>query len=776
MMDNVRISTVHWQEAQRIVASMTLEEKVAQLGSLGPKELLENGKLTEQGKELLKNGIGQITRLAGASDLGPREAAEAANEIQEYLLNHTRLRIPALLHEECLSGYMAKGGTTFPQSIGMGSSFQPELQEQTTVVTREQMRAVGAHLGLSPVLDLARDLRWGRVEETFGEDPYLVSSMAAAYVRGLQGKDLKQGIVATLKHFAGHGVCEGGRNHAPVSLGEKEMREEHLLPFEAVIKEEGALSVMNAYHDWDGEPCASSKKLLTSILRDEWGFEGVVVSDYWSIPMLNTDHRVSPSEKHSGVLALEAGLDIELPEVQCYGDKLVEAVQEGLIAEQVVDVSVRRHIALKLVLGIFDQRFVQPVNEKRQFETAEHRHLARKAAQHSIVLLKNEGNLLPLDKELSSMAIVGPNAASTRSLLGDYAYSAHVNRKEDAVRVISVLEGISGKLGPQTKIMHAEGCSVVGMDKTGIPAAVEAAKQAEIAVLVVGGRSGLAGVNVLSDEERYVDFAIDEEIGESDGEFHDRIDLGLPGVQQELVEAVIATGTPTVVVLINGRPLALPWLKEHAAAVVEAWLPGEEGGNAVADVLFGDHNPSGRLPVSIPKDVGQTPVYYSRRYISQNRHYLEVDSKPLFPFGFGLSYSTFEYDGLSVSIEDEALLVSFTVTNTGEREGRDVPQVYVSDRVASRTRPMMELKGFHSVHLAGGEGKQLSFSIPLELLSFLDQEGLWVTEPGEFLISVGHNAENLPLQAGVTLTGDRRVYPQRTQFFSTCVESLESLD
>lgn len=768
-----RISPVYWKQAKEIVASMTLEEKVAQLGSFGPHELLENGKLSEQGKERLKNGIGQVTRLAGASDLSPAEAAQAANEIQEYLLHHTRLKIPALMHEECLSGYMAKGGTTFPQSIGMASSFQPELLEQTTVITREQMRAVGAHLGLSPVLDLARDLRWGRVEETFGEDPYLVSEMAAAYVRGLQGSDLTNGVVATLKHFAGHGVCEGGRNHAPVSLGEKEMREEHLLPFEAVIKEEGALSVMNAYHDWDGEPCASSRKLLTSILRDEWGFEGVVVSDYWSIPMLNTDHRVSLDEKHSGVLALQAGLDIELPDVQCYGSKLVEAVREGLIAEEVVNLSAERHIALKLALGIFEHRFVEPVREELQFETESHRNLAREAARHTMVLLKNEGDLLPLDKELSSIAVIGPNGASTRSLLGDYAYSAHVNRKEDAVRVVSVLEGISSTVSPKTEIIHAEGCSIVGMDRSGIPAAVEAAKRAEVAVVVVGGRSGLAGVNVLSDEERYVDFAIDEEIGESDGEFHDRIDLGLPGVQQELVEAVIATGTPTVVVLVNGRPLALPWLKEHAAAIVEAWLPGEEGGNAVADVLFGDHNPSGRLPVSIPKDVGQTPVHYNRRYISQNRHYLEVDSKPLFPFGYGLSYTTFAYSELEVSFEDEELLVSFTVANTGKREGRAVPQVYVSDLVASRTRPMMELKGFTSLNLASGESRKLRFSIPLELLSFIDREGVWVTEPGDFMVFVGHNAENLPLQARVTLEGERRVYPKRTCFFSGCESATD---
>lgn len=756
------------EKAKKIVDTMTLEEKVAQLGSYGPDKLLENGKLSEEGKKLLQAGVGQITRLGGASDLGPSQVVEAANEIQEFLINQTRLGIPALFHEECLSGYMAKGGTTFPQSIGMASTFDPEVMAEATNITSEQMRAIGAHLGLSPVLDLARDLRWGRVEETFGEDPYLVSAMASAYVRGLQGSNFTNGVAATLKHFAGHGVCEGGRNHAPVNVSEREMREQHLYPFEATVKEQGVLSVMNAYHDWDGIPCASSKRLLTDILRDEWGFSGIVVSDYWSIPMLNTDHRVSPDEMHSGALALQAGLDIELPEVQCYGHKLIQAVNQGLIGEEVIERAVQRHIAVKLALGIFESPFAKPVDEKRQFETEEQRSVARKAARHSLVLLKNDNELLPLSKQLKSIAVIGPNAASTRNLLGDYAYSAHVNRKEDAVRIVSILEGIRETVAKHTEINYVEGCQILGQDTSEIAQAVEAAKNAEVAVLVVGGRSGLSGVNVLSDDERYVDFVIDETVEDSDGEFHDRIDLGLPGVQQQLVEAVINTGTPTVVVLVNGRPLALPWLEQHATAVLEAWLPGEEGGSAVADVLFGDYNPSGRLPVSIPKDVGQTPVHYSRRHISKNRHYLSTDSKALYPFGYGLSYTKFEYSNLSAQFCDEQLVVSISVTNNGQRAGRDVPQVYVSDLVAARTRPALELKGFKSVFIAPGKTVRLTFEIPVEMLSFLDEKFGWITEPGEFMVAVGHSSEDLPQKQTVTLTGDIRRYTRREKFFSKC--------
>lgn len=762
------ITDEHLREARQLLGRMNLEEKVAQLGSYGPEQLLEDGRLTEKGKELLRHGIGQITRLAGASDLGPEEAARAANEIQEYLVNRTRLGIPALFHEECLSGLMAKGGTTFPQNIGLAASFDPQLMERTTAVTREQMKAIGARLGLSPVLDLARDLRWGRVEETFGEDPYLVAEMARAYIQGLQGDNLEQGVAGTLKHLAGHGVCEGGRNHASVHLSEYEMREQHLLPFEAVIKDVGVVSVMNAYHDWDGVPCASSRKLLTEILREEWGFQGVVVSDYWSIPMLNTDHGVSPNEQISGVLALSAGLDIELPETISYGEKLVDAVRQGLIAEEIIDQAVERHLAVKFALGLFKRPLIPEVREQEQFETPAQRSLAREAARRTMVLLKNEGGLLPLSKDLSSIAVIGPNAASTRNLLGDYAYSAHVNRAEDAVEIVSILDGIKAAVGSRTKISYAQGCSILGQNTEGIPEAVALAQEAELVVLVVGGRSGLSGVNTLSEDERYLSGEMEVDQLDSDGEFQDRTDLDLPGVQRELVEAVLAVGKPTVVVLVNGRPLALPWLQEKAPAILEAWLPGEEGGHAVADILFGDYSPGGRLPVSIPKHVGQTPVHYNRKFVSKNRNYLTMDSKPLYPFGFGLSYTTFAYGEFRAEFQGEELVVACQVANTGKRGAHETAQLYISDLIGSRVRPTLELKGFQTLFLEPGEAKMLVFRVPLELLSFLNEEGQWVTEPGEFQVAVGRSSEDLSLKQVLCLEGETRVYPERTVFFSSC--------
>lgn len=771
MLSKKWITEEHRAQARKLVQQMTLEEKVAQLGSYGPDKLLENGRLSERGKELLRHGIGQITRVAGGSDLDPGDAARAANEIQDFLVNHTRLGIPALFHEECLSGLMSKGGTSFPQNIGMAASFDPDLVEETTTVTRGQMRAIGAHLGLSPVVDLARDLRWGRVEETFGEDPYLTAVMASAYVRGLHGEDLETGVAATLKHFGGHGASEGARNHGPVYVSERIMREQHLLPFEAVIKTEGVLSVMNAYHDWDGIPCACSRKLLTEILREEWGFQGIVVSDYWSIPMLNTDHKVSSDEQMSGVLAVSAGLDVELPYTQCYGEKLVAAVREGLVDEEVIDRAVERHLAVKFALGIFKNPMVPPVREAEQFETVEHRRLAREAARRTMVLLKNEGQLLPLQKDIGTIAVIGPNAAATRNLLGDYAYSAHVNRPEDAVRIVSILEGIQAAVSSETKVIYAEGCTILGQDRSRIPEAVQAAEKADVVILAVGGRSGLSGKTALGEDERYWSGEMDVSQMDTDGECQDRTDLDLPGVQRELVERVLAVGKPTVVVLVNGRPLALPWLHKQAPAILEAWLPGEEGGHAVADILFGDYNPSGRLPVSIPKAVGQLPVYYSRSFISKNRNYLMMDSQPLYPFGYGLSYTTFAYADLEATFSGEELVVSFAVTNTGPREGRAVPQLYVTDLVASRVRPTLELKGFRSLPLAPGETRRLTFHVPLEMLSFLSEAGQWITEPGEFRVAVGPSSQDLPLETVVTLTGDVRVYPQRKEFFSRCLVS-----
>ena len=757
-----------------LLKRMSLEEKVAQLGSVGPEAFLDSqgGFCPDKAKGAIPHGIGQITRVAGASGLEPGKAAKAANAVQRFLMEQTRLGIPALLHEECLSGLMAKGGTAYPQAIGLASTWNAELVKKMTREIRRQMLAIGARLGLSPVLDLALDLRWGRVEETFGEDPYLAAVMAVSYIKGLQeGPDLTGAVLGTLKHFAGHGVCEGGRNHAPVHAGPRSFRETHLFPYAAAIKEADVKSVMNAYHDLDGFPCAASKELLTDILRGELGFDGIVVSDYNSIKMLHTEHRVAESKQHAGVLALEAGLDIELPKTDCYGE-LAAAVQSGQIAVEVIDQAVRRHLRLKFLLGLFENPYVREDHVIEVFETKEQRELARQLARESIVLLKNEGSLLPLDRSnLKSIALIGPSADSTRNMLGDYVYSAHVDSPEDAVPVVSIYEGIKSKLGGAVKINYAKGCEIMDEDTSGFAEAVAAAKASDVAIVVVGGRSGLSGL-ISPGDISDVDFTtIKGRIKDTDGESHDRTRLDLPGVQEELVKAVYETGTPTIVVLINGRPLAVRWIAEHIPAVLEAWLPGEEGGSAVADVLFGDYNPSGRLPVSIPKEVGQIPVHYWRSSISARRMYLEVDNKPLYSFGYGLSYTQFAYRNLKVAPKQCAapgvIQIECEVGNVGQVAGEEVVQLYIHDHVASRTRPVKELKGFAKVQLEPNQWKKVRFSLSIDQLAFYNREMELIVEPGTFSAMIGSSSADIRLEDTFELTGteykvgkDRRCFSQ----------------
>lgn len=778
-MANINLDDYSLEEkVDRLLEEMTLEEKVAQLGSIGPDKILEDGKFSEEKAEkYLKNGIGQITRIAGASALEPKAAAEAANKVQKYIAENTRLGIPAVIHEECLSGYMGKGGTTFPQSIGIASTWEPELLEKQTDVIRKQLRSIGAHLALSPVADVARDLRWGRVEETFGEDPYLAAEMVSSYVSGLQGDKLSEGIVATLKHFAGHSYSEGGRNHAPVNISERELRESFLFPFEAAIKTAGAGSVMNAYHDIDGIPCASSHELLTDILRGEWGFDGVVVSDYWSIKMLYNEHKVARSMQEAGIKALEAGLDIELPETECYGENLVEAVNEGLISEEVVNQAVRRHLRYKFKVNAFDQRYVNLDKIEELFETKEQRELARESARKSMVLLKNENELLPLSKDLSSLAVIGPSADSTRNLLGDYAYSAHVDSKEDAVDIVSILDGIKAKISDDTALNYAYGCSIMDQNKDGFAEAVMTAKESEAAVVVVGGKSGLSGMgeNENSDDE-VIDFEGGAFLSElqnttdTTGEHHDRTSLDLPGVQKELIKEIIKTGTPVIVVLVNGRPLSIEWTAENADAILEAWLPGEEGGNGVADVLFGDYNPGAKLPVSIPKNVGQTPINYNRRHMSHYRDYVFTGNRPLYPFGYGLSYTDFKYSNLKISSKEftgnKTIKISADIKNTGKRDGAEVVQLYIHDKIASLTRPIKSLKGFKRLELKEGESKTVEFKLKAEQLAFYDKDMNLVVEPGEFEIMLGSSSADIRLQDTIELKGEKIELTAERKYFT----------
>lgn len=762
------------KRVEDLLSRMTLDEKIAQLSAVWVYEVMDGAKFSlEKAASRIGHGIGQITRIAGASNLDPESCARIANEIQKYLIENTRLGIPAIVHEESCSGFMAKGATCFPQTIGVASTWDPEIARAIGEVIRVQMKAAGAHQALAPLLDVARDPRWGRTEETFGEDPYLVAQMGIAYIKGLQGDGLHDGIMATGKHFVGYGMSEGGMNWAPAHIPERELREVYLFPFEAAVKEAKLASIMPAYHEIDGIPCHASKRLLKDILRREWGFEGLVVSDYFAINMLYKYHRLNPDKVLAAQKAIESGVDIELPSIDCYGQPLKAAVEQGLLSEEVIDGIVARILEHKFKLGLFDNPYVDPSKTKAVFETPEQRQLARKVAQESIVLLKNENNILPLSKEIRSIAVIGPNAHSKRNMMGDYAYPCHIETllnmsetfdtakpdhvdladKDLYVPMVTILEGIKEKVSENTEVLYAKGCDVLGDDTSGFAQAVEIARKADIAIVVVGDRAGLVH-------------------GCTSGEARDRSDLNLTGKQEELIKAVHATGTPVVVVLVNARPLSITWVHENVPAIVEAWLPGEEGGRAVADVLFGDYNPGGKLPISFPRSVGQVPVYYSHKPSGGRSHwlgdYVEGSTKPLYPFGYGLSYTTFEYSNLRITPLDVhvsgQVRIQVDVTNTGKVAGDEVVQLYVHVPAQNVTRPVKELKGFKRVTLKPGETKTVVFELPVALLGFYDENMDFVVEPGKVEIFIGSSSEDIRVSGEFNLIGEKFIIDNNKKF------------
>jgi beta-glucosidase len=759
--------------ADDLLGRMSLDEKLAQIGCVWSTSLLaEDGHLSAaRARDKLRHGIGHVTRIAGATVLRPGESATFANAIQKFLREETRLGIPAIIHEESCAGYTARDATCFPQAIGLASTWEPELIEQMGEVIRRQMRAAGAHQTLAPVLDVARDPRWGRTEETFGEDPYLIAQMGIAYVRGVQGPDLSRGIACTGKHFLGYGASEGGMNWAPAHIPRRELLEVYATPFEAVIKEAGLVSVMNSYAEIDGVPLGASRELLHDLLRGPLGFDGVVVSDYFTVATLASYHGVAADEAEAARLALEAGVDVELPALQCYGEPLRQAIEAGRVDVARIDDAVRRLLRLKLRLGLFESPYVDAGAAAAVFDTPAQRRLAHRLAQKSIVLLKNDGTL-PLAADLRSLAVIGPCAGSVRLLQGDYHYPAHlevmfgeiregdpsprpagaVDLAQHFVPMVSVLEGIRRRAAAHTQIVYARGCDVLTASRDGFTEALAVAAAADVAIVVVGERSGLVD-------------------GCTSGESVDRAELGLAGVQQQLVEAIVGGGKPVVVVLINGRPLALPWMAEHAAAIVEAWLPGEEGGTAVADVLFGDYNPAGRLPVCLPRAVGQVPIYYAHKPSGGRSQwkgdYVGLSSKPLFPFGHGLSFTTFEYADLEVSPAaigaDDTVSIRCRVTNGGARSGEEVVQLYLRDAIGSITRPVQELKGFARIALAPGEAKTVAFEVAADQLAFHDREMRLVVEPGAIEVMVGASCEDIRLRGSFDIVAPGREVRSRVR-------------
>jgi beta-glucosidase-like glycosyl hydrolase len=765
------------ERVELLLEQMTLEEKVAQLGSrwiggslpdaeadpgqepaaegdanhtVAPMQDVFAAGRTLSLEEASRHGLGHLTRVFGSA---PVTAADGAAELvrqQRVVLDASRLGIPALVHEECLTGFTTFGATVYPAAIAWGATFDPGLVERMSAAIGRDMAAVGVHQGLSPVLDVVRDYRWGRVEETMGEDPYLVSVLGAAYVRGLQSA----GVIATLKHFAGYSAARAGRNHGPVSMGRRELTEVILPSFETALAEAGAGSVMNSYSDVDGVPAGADHWLLTDLLREEWGFGGTVVSDYWAVPFLATTHRIAADTDDAGAQALAAGIDVELPDTVGFGPGLVERVRRGELPEALVDRAARRLLTQKVRLGLLDPDWTPEGSVAGaaavDLDSPANRALAKEMAERSVVLL-DAGSALPLLGDgrpgPRRVAVVGPCASDPHVLMGCYAFPNHLlpryPRLGLGIEVPTVVDAVAAEL-PGVEVVHQQGCAVLGTDRSGFGAAVDAARESDLCVAVVGDLAGLFGHG-------------------SSGEGCDAEDLRLPGVQADLLEELLGTGTPVVVVVVSGRPYALGKVHGRAAGLVQAFFPGEEGAPAIAGVLSGRVQPSGKLPVQIPRRPGGQPGTYLQPPLgsSEAAGISTLDPTPLYPFGYGSSYTTFEVDALGIGDAevptDGEFTVAVRVRNTGPREGDEVVQLYLRDLVAQVARPVKQLAGFARVGLAPGEEVEVRFRMHADRAAYPNRELQRVVEPGDIEVMVGTSAADLPCRGRVRLTGPLRV-------------------
>ena len=700
-----------------LVGRMTLEEKARQLDMyFGCEDLLDKNKNQTVDHhthakpdaifdpEFAKKSLGNLG-VGSIHDLYPR--AKLSNRIQEWVIKSSRLGIPALFIEEGLHGYMDYDETVFPQSINLATTWNPELARRTGAAIAAQARANGVAMILGPVLDVARDPRWGRVEEDFGEDPYLTGQLGLAYVQGMQGDSLNTDhtVIAEPKHFAGHGSPEGGLNMSPVHAGEREVRSIMLKSFEPAVREGKAMGIMVAYHDIDGVPCTGNPWLLNKVLRDEWGFQGFVLSDLGAIRRLYDTHHVVDSSTNAVLLVLNSGVDMQFYDFDhnTFQDAIVNGVKNGKVAEATLNQAVARVLRVKFLLGLFDHPFVDENLDASVRHSPAHADLALESARQSMCLLKNEGDLLPLKKDLKHIAVIGPNGNMAR--IGDYTEAAHDSSEQ------GLFEQIKPLASTNTIVSFSTGDD--------IEQAVALAKEADVVILGLGEWLKISG------------------------EGFDRSDLNLPGKQEELLEAIVGTGKPVVLVLQNGRPLSITWAAKHVPAILEAWYPGELGGRAIAETLFGGNNPAGRLPITFPRGVGQLPIYYNH-FPSKKDSYVEGDSSPLFVFGHGLSYTTFKYDDLKVTTPSahgtDDVLVSCKITNTGRRAGDEVAQLYVRQETASVATPVKALKGFSRVHLKPNESKKVAFHLKQSELAVWNANQKWQVEPGEYAVTVGGNS------------------------------------
>ena len=733
------------ERADDLIQRMTVDEKLGQLlcplgWPMYDKVSADSVTISDKYRDFIQNQHGGMlwavfradpwTRKTLENGLDPTLAAKAYNALQRYAMDSTRLGIPIILAEEAPHGHMAIGTTVFPTSIGLASTWDTELIEKVGETIGTELQAQGATIGYGPVIDLSREPRWSRVEETYGEDVHLTSQMAAAMVRGTSSK----GVISTLKHFVAYGVPEGGHNGNPSIIGERDLKENVLPTFKAAI-DAGALSVMTSYNSLDGIPTTCNKELLTGVLHDQWNFKGFVVSDLESIDGIQTSHRVASSRQEAGEMALEAGVDVDLG-AHCYA-QLKESVESGRVSMKVLDQAVKRVLVRKFEAGLFDHPYVDETAAAGLVRTPEHIEVAAQTAREGVILLENNG-ILPLRRD-ARIALIGPNADSQYNQLGDYT----APQAED--HVVTMLEGLQAK---GADVRYVKGCAVRDTRDSQIAQAVIATMLSDVAVVVVGGSSAR------DFKTKYIDTgaAVVDEKSVSDmeaGEGFDRASLELLGLQNELLKAVKATGKPVVVVYVEGRPLDKNWASEKADALLTLWYPGGEGGTALSDVLFGDYNPAGRLPVSVPRNVGQLPVYYNKKN-PRGHDYVEMSADPLYPFGYGLSYTTFEYSGLTVSGTVPNVEVTVQVKNTGSRDGDEVVQLYVIDPLASTVRPRKQLRAFDRVFVKAGETVPVTLKLGSDAFSLVNAAGDTVIERGDFILEVGASSRDIRLKETIT--------------------------
>jgi beta-glucosidase-like glycosyl hydrolase len=727
--------------ARELCERMTLDEKVAQLvgfwvdeGGAVVAPLQDQMESHVALEKFARNGLGHLTRVYGTRPVDAAERAEWLQSTQRHLVTHTRLGIPAIVHEECLTGLSAWKAATFPTPLAWGAAFNPELVERMGAAIGETMHSLGIHQGLAPVLDVVRDARWGRVEECISEDPYVVGVIGTAYVRGLQSS----GVLATLKHFVGYSSSRAGRNLAPVSAGPREIADLLLIPFEMAVLDGKAESVMHSYAEIDGLPVAADSRLLTQLLRDRWGFKGTVVADYFGIAFLETLHGIAGTPGNAAVQALSAGVDIELPTGNTYLGPLVDQVRSGQIDEALVDRATTRVLRQKIRLGLLDQTFETAPLRQFDLDSQKHRAIAAELAEQSVILLSNDGTL-PLSVP-GRVAVIGPNANRTEALFGCYSFTNHVLGHHPEVprgfETLTILEALRDEVGSD-KVVFSRGCAVDDEDRSGFADAIEASSNSDYAVVIGGDQAGLFGRGTV-------------------GEGCDTDDLELPGVQRELVEAILDTGTPVILVLVTGRPYAISWALDRCAAVIQSFFPGEEGAQAIAGVILGRLNPSGRLPVTMPRSAGSQPHSYLQPLLGQPGAVSNLESGTVLPFGHGLSYTQFAHTNLRVHESASAggsFVASVAVQNTGLRRGVDVVQLYAHDVEASITRPTSQLLGFARVELEPGETVTVDFTIPTTRLAFSDRNLRRIVEPGRIDLWVGSSCESRETKAHVDITG-----------------------